>query len=485
MTTNNSIEVLVLGAGQDVGRSCALLSVNGKRIILDCGAHPGFADNRRFPNFSIIENIHDIDAILITHFHFDHAGALPILTEHLKCNAPIYMTEPTRELARLMLHDMFSTSAARHQHCPFDNKQIEACLKKVSLIDLDQTLNVGGSQKISVTAYHAGHTLGAVMFHIQVDQRSILYSGDYCIKSDRHLRAATVPFGIKPDLFISEATYCNIVRKEERSTRENELVHTILETVKKGGKILIPISAFGRIQTIWSILLANHATKVLERVPMYVVKGLASRANEVYNKFREWSLDPTYEEQISTINASEIHLGTDQQNDGKLQGNSFPQFQLFNRREHWDLLHASGPMILFATPGTLSTGLSLDVFREWSPDPKNLVIVPSFVFEATVASNTLGSQLGSQHGYGTQVRCKLINMHYESHSDARGLVRMCRRVQPKNILLVHADKVKIVQFRSKLEKHLGVKCYAPPNNTTTKIHISDESSSLKFNELDV
>lgn len=481
MVTNNSIEVLVLGAGQDVGRSCALLSVNGKRIILDCGAHPGFADDRRFPNFSMIENIQDIDAILITHFHFDHAGALPILTEHFKSNAPIYMTEPTRELARLMLHDMYSTSIARHQHCPFDNNQIETCLAKVSLIQLDQTLNLGVDQQISITAYHAGHTLGAVMFHIQIDQRSILYSGDYCIKSDGHLRAASVPFGIQPDLFISEATYCNIVRKEQRSTREAELVNAILETVKQGGKILIPISAFGRIQTICSILLANHAIKVLQRVPIYVVKGLASRANEVYSKFRDWSLDPIYEEQLRNMKAGETHSKNDQQHENELQQTSFPQFQLFNKREHWDLLHASGPMILFATPGNLSTGLSLDVFREWSPDPKNLVVVPSFIFESTVASNTLGSHLRGQNGNGTQVRCRLINMHYESHSDARGLVRMCRRVQPKNILLVHADKVKIVQFRSKLEKHLGVKCYAPPNNTNTKIRVSDESTSLKSN----
>ena len=80
-----SISVTPLGAGQDVGRSCLLVDIGGKRVMLDCGMHMGYNDDRRFPDFSYIaqdEPLTDhIDAVIISHFHLDHCGALPYMTE--------------------------------------------------------------------------------------------------------------------------------------------------------------------------------------------------------------------------------------------------------------------------------------------------------------------------------------------------------------------------------------------------------------------
>ena len=80
-----SITVTPLGAGQDVGRSCLLVNIGGKRVMLDCGMHMGYNDDRRFPDFSYIaqdEPLTDhIDAVIISHFHLDHCGALPYMTE--------------------------------------------------------------------------------------------------------------------------------------------------------------------------------------------------------------------------------------------------------------------------------------------------------------------------------------------------------------------------------------------------------------------
>ena len=80
-----SLTVTPLGAGQDVGRSCLLVNIGGKRVMLDCGMHMGYNDDRRFPDFSYIaqdEPLTDhIDAVIISHFHLDHCGALPYMTE--------------------------------------------------------------------------------------------------------------------------------------------------------------------------------------------------------------------------------------------------------------------------------------------------------------------------------------------------------------------------------------------------------------------
>ena len=104
------IRVTPLGAGQDVGRSCLLLSIGGKNIMLDCGMHMGFSDDRRFPDFSYVTTdeplTEHIDCVIISHFHLDHCGALPYMTEMVGYNGPIYMTVPTKAIAPILLEDM-------------------------------------------------------------------------------------------------------------------------------------------------------------------------------------------------------------------------------------------------------------------------------------------------------------------------------------------------------------------------------------------
>lgn len=73
-----------LGAGQDVGRSCIIVTIGGKNIMLDCGMHMGFNDDRRFPDFNYINDgdplTEFLDCVIISHFHLDHCGALPYMT---------------------------------------------------------------------------------------------------------------------------------------------------------------------------------------------------------------------------------------------------------------------------------------------------------------------------------------------------------------------------------------------------------------------
>ncbi len=100
MSHASQIQVTPLGAGQDVGRSCILVTMNNKNIMFDCGMHMGYDDERRFPDFSYISKCGDytgmIDAVIISHFHLDHCGALPYFTEMCGYDGPIYMTAPTK-----------------------------------------------------------------------------------------------------------------------------------------------------------------------------------------------------------------------------------------------------------------------------------------------------------------------------------------------------------------------------------------------------
>ena len=95
-----------------------------------------------------------------------------------------------------------------------------------------------------MTAYYAGHVLGAAMFYIECNGETVVYTGDFNMTADRHLGSAWID-KLKPDLVITETTYATTIRDSKRS-REREFLKQVHETLDKGGKILIPVFALGR-----------------------------------------------------------------------------------------------------------------------------------------------------------------------------------------------------------------------------------------------
>ena len=163
------IKVTPLGAGQDVGRSCLLLSIGGKNVMLDCGMHMGYNDDRRFPDFSYVTTdeplTEHIDAVIISHFHLDHCGALPYMTEMVGYNGPIYMTVPTKAIAPILLEDMRKVAVDKKgEQNFFTAGMIKDCMKKVVAVNLHQVVQV--DSELEIKAYYAGHVLGAAMFQV-------------------------------------------------------------------------------------------------------------------------------------------------------------------------------------------------------------------------------------------------------------------------------------------------------------------------------
>lgn len=435
-----SLTVHVLGAGRDVGRSCLLATLNERQIMLDCGAHPGFADDRRFPVLATLAP----SAALISHFHVDHAAAIPLLP----ADVPVFMTAPTRDLARLMLADFIRTSRARRQPCPFDEAVAERALDRVRLVELGVPFRIPGAPELRAEALRAGHVLGAVMFRVWVvpDGPQLLYSGDYSTRAARHLAPAQMPRACAPDLFITEATYCATARTAPRAERERELVTAAAAACRAGGKVLVPVSAFGRAQEVCAVFAAHAVAAGLDDVPVYFAEGLASKANVVYDAHRAWGSHATAEgaEGVREFSA---------------------RIRPFNRNEHWNVVvERPGPVILFATPGNISTGLSLDVFKAWAADSRNAVIVPGISVANALAGQVLSSSAKT-------VRCRLVNMALSQHADARGIVRACRAVEARAVMLVHGEEDKVLNFQKILGPALGVPCFAPANGEVVKIQV--------------
>eukprot|EP00775_Hariotina_reticulata_P005494 gene5494-5729_t len=359
------MRVLILGAGQEVGRSCLVVRMGRHTFMFDCGMHMGYHDARRFPDFSILSPTHDynsvIDAVFISHFHLDHIGALPFFTEVCGYSGPVYMTYPTRAIAPVMLEDYQHLLSERPGTGPvFGRHHITPCMAKVHMLDLQATVKV--CEGVHVTAYCAGHVLGAAVLHVQAGEQSVVYTGDFNTVPDRHLPGASVP-KLRPSLLISESTYATSLR-EGRRTRERQLMALIHETVSAGGKVLLPVSAVGRAQELL-LLLDEHWERNQLTVPIYFSGTMGVRASQYYRLLLNWT-----SERIKQ---------------GPLEQAALVQ-EICNAAIH------AGPCVLFATPGMLHGGTSLEVFKAWAPSDRNLVLLPSYQVAGTLGRRLLAGQ---------------------------------------------------------------------------------------------
>ena len=285
------MKVTPLGAGQDVGRSCLLLTIGSRNVMLDCGMHMGYQDQRRFPDFAYLGNCNlSLDCVIISHFHLDHCGALPYFAEVVGFDGPIFMSHPTRAIAPLLLEDMRRVMELRGEKL-FSKADIQNCMKKVKTVDLMEEFEIDLDFKIK--PYYAGHVLGAVMFHIAATTllgvvETCVYTGDYNMTPDRHLGSAWID-DCKPDLLITESTYATTVRSS-RKAREGDFLKKVHEAVLNGGKVLIPVFALGRAQELL-LLIDSYWERVVElqNIPIYFSAGLTERANDYYKLYVQWT----------------------------------------------------------------------------------------------------------------------------------------------------------------------------------------------------
>ncbi|CAD7705383.1 unnamed protein product, partial [Ostreobium quekettii] len=186
------VQIMPLGAGQEVGRSCIIASYKGKTVMLDCGIHPGHEGLASLPLFDQLD-ISCVDVCLVTHFHLDHCAAVPFLIGHTDFKGRVFMTHPTKAIYRTLLTDFLKVSQGGENQL-YTEDDLNNSIELIEVIDFHQTVDIDG---IRVCAYRAGHVLGAAMFMVEIAGMRILYTGDYSRVPDRHLSGADLP-PVKP-----------------------------------------------------------------------------------------------------------------------------------------------------------------------------------------------------------------------------------------------------------------------------------------------
>ncbi|OQS54641.1 CPSF3L [Ecytonucleospora hepatopenaei] len=447
------MEILPLGAGQDVGKSCVLVSIDDKMIMFDCGMHMGYSDKRRFPDFSFLKKLGDLtavlDGIVISHFHIDHCGALPYFTEVLGYKGPIYMTPPTKAALPIILEDSRKILDLKsNQEYSYTPEHIKNCMKKITVINMNETFYV--SKKFFIKPFYAGHVIGAAMFYVVYNGQSVVYTGDFSTLADRHLKSAHID-AIKPNLLIIESTYGGVL-KECKKSKEREMLQIIQNVIDRKGKVLIPIFALGRAQEI-CLLIESYWERLGLKTPIYFSMGLTDRVNDVYSRFSSFT-NQTTQEKMETQNVFE-----------------FKFIQPFYK----SCLESENPCVIFATPAMLHSGSSLMIFKALCRDAKNAVILPGYCSRGTIGELLINGVRKIALGRETfDVRMDVHNIAFSAHADMAGIFKIIRQSQPKNIMLVHGEKTRMIKLKKAILEEVDVPIFMPMNGTQVSIPIHRE-----------
>ncbi|XP_063900971.1 cleavage and polyadenylation specificity factor subunit 3-like [Zophobas morio] len=463
-TPSNTDDLMIikpLGAGQEVGRSCHILSYKKKTIMLDCGIHPGLTGFAALPFFDACDPA-EIDLLLISHFHLDHIASLPYFMEKTNFKGRVFMTHPTKAIFKSLLSDFVKLSKISTEDMLFDEHDLDNCMERIETMNFHQQIEVNG---IKFIPFNAGHVLGAALLEIEIAGVRILYTGDYSREDDRHLMAAEIP-PCRPDVLIIESTYGTEVH-EPSEEREHRFTSTVDEIVSRGGRCLIPVLALGRAQEL--LLIIDEYWEVnprLQSIPIYYASSLANQCMSVYQTYIHM-MNRRIQEQFSVSEENPFY---------------FKHIKSLKSLQHFN---DSGPAVFFASPGMLQSGTSRKLFDRWCSNPKNGCVICGYCVEGTLAKKLI--QVGNvteittfEEGMKKPLKMSITEISFSAHADYVQTSTFIEALLPPHIVLVHGEASMMAKLRAALEKTYGDRedvsttIYTPRNTEAVELYFRGE-----------
>ncbi len=446
------MQVQFLGAARTVTGSRHLLTVNGKKILLDCGMFQGRGDDDRQRNVHLGFDPRSIDVLILSHAHTDHAGSIPNLVKQ-GFNGQILATSATRDLCNIMLTD---SARIQESDVRFINKKrmatgksplkpiyteedVREAMRLFEPVDYNEIHVI--EKGISFRFTDAGHILGSAAVHLELTENGqtirLTFSGDVGRYHDLILRAPQeFP---QADYIICESTYGNRLH-EKTDDAALKLRDVIQRTcVEQGGKVFIPAFSLGRTQEIVYTLDRMRSKGLLPRIPVFVDSPLSTNATEIMRKHTECFNEDLLE-----------YLETD---DDPFGFNGLEYIQ--DKEDSMALNRFNGPCIIISASGMLEAGRIKHHVKNGISDERNTILMVGYC-----GPNTLGGDLmrgkkevrifGELHEVKAAVE---IISSYSAHADYEELFTFlsCQNAsEVKKVFLVHGEYETQQVFRDRL-----------------------------------
>ena len=427
-----------LGTGEGIGANCHLLEIGPFRIVVDAGLNPREVGTPSLPRLDKIGR--EPDAVILTHCHLDHLGAIPLLSRAFP-DAPILMSLPSSMLAARMLHNSVSVMQRQREELGlaemplYSHGEVDRLFEKVVPLKyaLPRFLDKG-NESLEITLHQAGHIAGAASVELKWGNERILHTGDILFDAQRHLGGAKPPAG-PFSVLITETTRGRSSRPDGAS-RDGEtmrFLECVEKTIARGGSVLIPVFALGRAQEMLCIL--HESRSLLPRVPIYSAGlglDLAEKFDEITRKtglirFRSAVLKDL---RVQTLERD-------------LRPGHSPRQGIY--------LLSSG-MMTESTPSYLAAATLLH-------DPKCTVCLVGYCDPDTPGGVLMHTEKGAPFlfeklDYSTPLEASVERFDLSGHADREELLSYAEKSAPAKVLLVHGEPEARAWFRERLTNSL-------------------------------
>ena len=461
LTSTNEVTLKTLGGFQEVGRSSMLIETGESKILLDCGIHPGaknsFSSYPRFDWAGI--DLQDLDAVIMSHAHLDHSGFLPALFKY-GYNGPVYCSEPTLPLMTLLLNDAVKIASMEGRQF-YDLVDVRDMIKHCVPLSFGSVTDV--SPDIKIVLKNSGHILGSASIHLHIGDGShnIVYSGDFKYGPSSLLEPAILNYP-RVETLIVEGTYgSKIDIMPSREEVDTDFVHSINDTIKSDGKVLIPVPAVGRAQEIMLVLSRYMNSGDLIECPIFI-EGMISEATAIHINYPEY-LERNLRKQI--IENDESPFESD-------------YFTIVNHPSQRSEVLQTNPCIIMATSGMLEGGPVLDYFGKISNKKENKIIFVSYQVQGTLGRRVLDGtsdvSLVNEDGkiQVVSIKCDVEKIDgFSGHSDYNQIMKYVSRLRPKlkRVIVDHGEKRKLENLSHIINRIFKIPASAPAVREAIKI----------------
>ncbi len=457
------MELKFIGAARTVTGSMHLVRTKQATFLLDCGLYQGkrkeaFEINRTFAYFNPAE----IDFVILSHAHIDHAGNLPSLVKK-GFKGKIFSTFATRDLCSIMLQD---SAHIQEKDVEFVNKKRKKNKQNLfeplytqqdALKTLEHFVGINYHKQIEIapgiylTFYDAGHILGSALVHLSIteDGKKIDFgfSGDL---GRYNLPILRDPEKI-PDLdyFICESTYGGRTH-ENPADAEGQLAEVIKTAVKRKAKVISPAFSVGRTQEIVYALHRIFDNDHTERIPVFVDSPLAVNATQVFRLHPE-----CYDAETNEF----IQKHEDPFGFNKLK-------YITTAEDSKKLNEIQGPCVILSSSGMCENGRILHHLANNIENPNNIILMVGYAAEHTLGRKIIDKEkvvkiFGDNYNLNAEV---VVLDSFSAHADSSELVGYCNLLDKqklKNIFLVHGELDQQEIFEKNL-KSIGIKNISIP-----------------------
>ncbi len=426
-----------LSSPLDIGSNCMYLELGPFRLIVDAGVHPKITGKETLPDFSKIPASY-LDAILLTHAHLEHLGALPVLSR-LFPTTPIICSEPTAVLSQRMLQNSVSIMYLQREELHlkeyplYTRGEIEGVAHRILSTPFRRrrVLEAQG-EELAVTLFPAGHIAGASSFLLEYKHRKIFITGDISFHSQFTISGASLPEG-GVDTLIMETTRGATARGASREEELERLIMALNDTIAAKGSVLIPVFALGRMQEMLTLFWNAKREGNLPDCPIFC-SGLGVDLIDYYDELHRKNQPVLFSRKI----AKELKIKPLPEYIDPLHGGV---------RQQGIYLVSSG-MMVEKTPSYAVAASLLD-------DPRSSVLFVGYCDAETPGGEILALRHGEKYLFTAfdrevELRARVEKFDLSGHADREELLQMARTFSPRKVILTHGEPAARIYFEEKL-----------------------------------